>query len=83
MSCKQAQAEMLPITTYELRNIHIVEYDINPVITPRHEVEDVKCKEFSFQYCVSFRDPNLPEWILARWRWNDKWIWTPDWIFPA
>jgi hypothetical protein len=20
----------------------------------------------------------LPEWILARWYWNDEGIWTPD-----
>jgi hypothetical protein len=33
-------------------------------------------------YCVSYRDPTLPEWILARWYWNDAGIWTPDWIFP-
>jgi hypothetical protein len=32
-------------------------------------------------YCVSYRDPSLPEWILARWWWNDQWIWTPDWIW--
>jgi hypothetical protein len=45
-------------------------------------VEELKQKEYDISVCVFFRDPNLPEWILARWWWNDEWLWTPDWIFP-
>ena len=83
MVCKTTEIEILPITTYELKNIHVVDYEVIPDTTPKHDIETIREKEYEFRYCVSFRDPNLPEWILARWWWNDKGIWTPDGIFPA
>lgn len=81
MSCKTTTVEILPITTYELKNIHIDKYDVEVKNIKSYEPEAVKEKEFWFQYCVSFRDPSLPEWILARWWWNDKWVWTADGIW--
>jgi hypothetical protein len=36
---------------------------------------------YSFMYCVAYRDPSLPEWIVARWFWNDEGIWTPEWLW--
>lgn len=47
-----------------------------------HYVEEQENEWFTFTYCVAYRDPWLPEWILARWYWNDQWIWIPEWIRP-
>jgi hypothetical protein len=33
---------------------------------------------FSFIYCISYRHPLLPEWILARGYWNDTGLWLPE-----
>lgn len=52
------------------------------IIENEYEIEEISDKSYEFEYCISYRDPLLPEWILARWYWNDKWIWTPDWVFP-
>lgn len=38
-------------------------------------------KKYGVCYCVKYRPIWLAEWILARWWWNDKGIWTEDWIF--
>lgn len=43
-------------------------------------VED-KSNRYCVCYCVRFRDPLTKERILARGRRNDRWEWTPDWIF--
>ncbi len=43
-----------------------------------YEVECDIPLTYTFEYCVSYRDPTLDEWILARGIWNDKWIWTAD-----
>lgn len=51
-------------------------------IEHEYEIDLEQPKEYEFNICVAYRDPYLPEWILARWYWNDKWIWTPDWVFP-
>lgn len=32
-------------------------------------------------YCVRYRPIWFTEWILARGWWNDRGIWTEDWIF--
>lgn len=33
---------------------------------------------FDIEYCVSYRSPDLAEWILARWYWNNLWIWIDE-----
>lgn len=38
-------------------------------------------KEYWVKFCVRYRPVGMLEWILARGWWNDKWIWTEDWIF--
>lgn len=82
MSCKKAILELLPITTYLVNLKNQKKYDLE-VKNDNYDVEELKQKEYDISVCVSFRDPNLPEWILARWWWNDEWLWTPNWIFPA
>ena len=37
---------------------------------------------YTFEYCISYRDPALDERILARWFWNERGVWTSDGIFP-
>ena len=81
MSCKQTEVELLPITIYEVKNIHEKDYELDSKVSPQHDIEFIKDKEYEFMFCVSYRDPSLPEWILARWWWNDQWIWTPDWVW--
>lgn len=81
MSCKTTEIELLPITTYEIKDIHDKEYELESKNGTEYQIDLIKDKEYQFLYCVSYRDPSLPEWILARWWWNDQWIWTPDWIW--
>lgn len=38
-------------------------------------------KTYWVSYCIKYRPLWLSERILERWWWNDKWIWTADWIF--
>lgn len=45
-----------------------------------YEVEYDIPLTYTFEYCVSYRDPALNERILARWIWNDQWIWDADGI---
>ena len=82
MSCKKALLELLPITTYLVNLKNQKKYDLEAKNTDNYQVEEIKQKEYDISVCVFFRDPNLHEWILARWWWNDEWLWTPDWIFP-
>ena len=82
MSCKKALLELLPITTHLVNLKNQKKYDLEAKNTDNYQVEEIKQKEYDISVCVFFRDPNLPEWILARWWWNDEWLWTPDWIFP-
>ena len=72
--------EQKPITSYELVESE-QKTDVIWEISLKHDIGYNIVKEYTFRYCVSFRDPNAPEWILARWVWNDYWIWTPDWIW--
>lgn len=46
-----------------------------------YSVKETKGSKLQIEYCVRYRPVWMPEWILARWRWNDKWEWTPDGIF--
>ena len=41
-------------------------------------VEEMAGVKYSIQYCISYRDPALDEWVLARWFWNDDGIWQDD-----
>ena len=80
--CRTVEAIMQPITEHDIKlyedEWYETENEVNPVFSFNCTID----QNFSFLYCVAFRNPNLPEWILARWYWNDEWIWTPDWIFP-
>jgi len=55
--------------------------DVELVSQEYYEVEEQPQITYEFQYCVSYRDPVLNEWILARWFWNDQWVWTPEGVF--
>lgn len=46
-----------------------------------YEVECDIPLTYTFEYCVSYRDPALWEWILDRWIWNDQWVWDADWVW--
>lgn len=82
MSCKKALIELLPITKYIVNLNNWKSYELEVEKAENYVIEKLNQKEFEVSCCVYFRDPNLPEWILARWWWNDEWLWTPDWIFP-
>ena len=43
-----------------------------------YEITELEWQEFDLCYCVSYRHPSLPEWILARGYWNNLWIWIDD-----
>jgi hypothetical protein len=66
MSCKKALLELLPITTHLVNLKNQKKYDLEVKNTDNYEVEELKQKEYDISVCVFFRDPNLPEWILAR-----------------
>jgi hypothetical protein len=36
-----------------------------------YEINEEEGTGFEIEYCVSFRDTSLPEWILARGYWNN------------
>lgn len=46
-----------------------------------YSVEETKGNKFQIEYCVRYRPVWMPEWILERWWWNDRWEWTPNGIF--
>lgn len=81
MSCKTLNYELLPIDSHLIKELPSTSYEVIDN-SPIREVTVNLDKTFEFLYCVSYRDPTLPEWILARWYWNDAWVWTPDGIFP-
>lgn len=81
MSCKTISIEELPIKTHSIKLLDNITYETENNKT-EHEINISIDQNYSFIYCVSYRDPNLDERILARWFWNDNGIWTPDWIFP-
>ena len=33
---------------------------------------------FDVEFCMSYRDPTSPEWILARGYWNNQWEWIDN-----
>jgi hypothetical protein len=67
---------LLPMLSHEVA-IKEKENETEHKTSPNFLVSDYQ-GSFSFLYCVSYRHPSLPEWILARWFWNDQWIWTND-----
>jgi hypothetical protein len=67
---------LLSILSHEVE-MKITENEAEYKILPNFLVSDNQ-DSFSFLYCVSYRHPSLPERILARWFWNDQWIWTND-----
>lgn len=78
MSCKTISVEILPIKKHEIKIYEPEWYKIESEIKPEINVELSIDQNFSFVYCVAYRDPSEPEWILARGYWNDDWIWTDD-----
>jgi len=57
---------MLPIKRHEIKVYEGKKYDIESEIKPDNSVEISIDNNFSFLYCVSYRHPSEPEWILAR-----------------
>lgn len=55
---------------------------LNAVLIDKHyEVSECDTKEYSVSYCIRYRPVWAIEWILLRWRWNDKGVWTDNGIF--
>ena len=78
--CRTVEATMLPIKQHE------IEYENEWHTVECETVQDFNIElkidhEFSFNYCVAFRNPNLPEWIVQRWYWNDEWLRFADGIW--
>ena len=46
----------------------------------KYEAKEIIHK-YGVCYCIRYRPVGILEWILARGWWNDKGIWTEDWIF--
>ena len=82
MSCKTISATLLPIKKHKIKVYEHEWYNIETEVKPEYNVKSGIDQNFGFLYCVSYRHPSLPEWILARGFWNDAGIWTADWIFP-
>lgn len=41
----------------------------------------IKKKDYNVKFCIRYRPVWKLEWILERGWWNDKGIWTENWIF--
>lgn len=82
MSCKTISATMYPIKNHKVKVYENEWYDVECDTEPKFNLSNSIDQNFGFLYCVSYRHPSLSEWILARWFWNDEWIWTPDGVFP-
>ena len=74
MNCKRIDIELLP---YKIYNIDYLE-NLTKIYNITEEPEKTV---YWVSYCIKYRPLWMSEWILQRWRWNDKWIWTEDWIF--
>lgn len=46
-----------------------------------YTVEEMNKNAFQICYCIRYRPVWAIEWILLRWRWNDKGVWTDNGIF--
>lgn len=88
MDCKWLEAELLTNKSYTIEKRY-KKYLINK-LQWRYQVEKEKNSKYIIEwnqnkygvcYCVRYRPIGVLEWILARGWWNDKWIWTEDWIF--
>lgn len=44
----------------------------------RYQLDEEDGERYEVEYCVSYRDPGSPEWILARWYWNNLGIWIDN-----
>lgn len=76
---KEYSTEMLPITEHDV-DIKQNDSEIEYKTWPNFVVEDNQ-NSFTFLYCVAYRHPNLPEWIVARWYWNDEWLRFADGVW--
>ena len=72
---------MIPITEHRVQIFEEEWHNVEMGIAKEYNCEYERNNHFTFLYCVAYRHPSLPEWILARWYWNDEWIWTPDGIW--
>lgn len=68
---------MIPIRKHEIK-VYVPEWHSIETSITRNNVECSIDKNYKFLYCVAYRHPSEPEWIVARWYWNDMWIWIPD-----
>ena len=88
MDCKWLEAEIISKNSYEIEAFlkeylidkYCKKYWIEKLKNPTYEVNSSQNK-YGVCYCVRYRPVWVLEWILARGWWNDKGIWTADWIF--
>ena len=88
MDCKRLEAELINRKSYTIQilwNKYFWErlntkYYVEEKEKSVYNISE-KQQRYEVCYCVRYRPLSLKEWILARWRWNDKWEWTPDGIF--
>ena len=67
-----------------LYNIEFIDKHNNAVelLWKRYNILEVPVNKYYWvAYCIKYRPLWMSERILQRWWWNDKWIWTADWIF--
>ena len=82
MSCKTISATMLPIKSHLVKELDNKTYEYDTETAPNFSIKYSTDNDYKIMYCVAYRHPSLPEWILARWWWNDDGIWNADGIFP-
>ena len=71
MDCKRLEVELLKWNKYEVEEQK----------TSTYSVEEIKNNKYEIEYCIRYRPVWAIEWILLRWRWNDKGVWTDNGIF--
>lgn len=88
MSCKCRQLKARLIERFYSVIMSTKKYSTDLInkhfcITGSQKEHNITCskKTYGVSYCISYRPLNINERILARGRWNDKGIWTPDGIF--
>jgi len=71
MDCKWLETKLLWYKKYKAEEEKISTYS----------VEEMDKDKFWVCYCIRYKPIWSLEWILVRWRWNDRGIWTANWIF--
>ena len=88
MDCKRLEAEIVKKKSYMIESLFKkyfiddsqIRYNVKQQENSLYTVSENQ-KQYGVCYCVRYRPIWMLERILARGWWNDKWIWTADWIF--